>query len=117
MTYWSSQVEKYEGPKTEDGKPGQEGELAEIKRKAEALNKDAEGFQKKAEAKEHESHIVHHSVNWIDFGHLGLEFALVLCSVAVLTKLRLFWYAGLGVAVAGALLALFGIYALFWKPF
>jgi hypothetical protein len=107
VKYWSSQVEKYEGSKGPDGKRG--GELAKLK-------SDAEELEKTATEREHESHVVHHSVNWIDFGHLGLEFALVLCSVAVLTKQRTFWFSGFVVAVAGASLALFGVYALLLAP-
>jgi Domain of unknown function (DUF4337) len=106
IKHWTNQVEKYEGQKGPDGRRGTSGDLAEIKKEAEALQKDAK-------AKEAESHIVHHSVNWIDFGHLGLEFALVLCSVALLTKLPSFWFSGIAVAVAGAGLALYGVYALF----
>jgi Domain of unknown function (DUF4337) len=109
IRYWTSQVEKSEGKKGTAENGGDPGELAEIKREAEAL-------QTEAKAKEHESHAIHQSVNWIDVGHLGLELALVLCSVAVLTKLRGFWFAGLCVAVAGVALALFGVYAMFLMP-
>jgi Domain of unknown function (DUF4337) len=110
LKYWTDQIEKYEGRKEKDAKAG---ELAEIMREARALEAEAQSLQKEAQAKETESHLVHHSVNWIDFGHLGLELALVLCSVAILAKVRFFWFGGIGVAVAGAVLALFGVYALF----
>jgi hypothetical protein len=112
VKYWTSQVEKYEG-KTEKGKRrGEGGDLAKIMEKAKAYEEEAKEQQAEAKAKEHESHVVHKSVNWIDIGHLGLEFALVLCSVAVLTKLRSFWFSGIGVAVVGAALALYGVYAM-----
>jgi hypothetical protein len=104
VSFWSSQVEKYEG-KNGHTYAGDHGELAEIKHEAEAL-------QAEATAKEQESHRIHHSANWIDFGHLGLELSLVLCSVAVLTKVRGFWFAGLGVGVLALALSLFGIYAM-----
>jgi len=100
VKYWSDQVKKYEA------------ELAAIKGQAEALEDEAKNLQHEAKVKEDESHFVHHSVNWIDFGHLGLELALVLCSVAILAKVRVFWYSGIGVAVVGAVLALYGVYAL-----
>lgn len=109
LKYWSDQVEKYEGRKGQDARAG---ELAEIMREARTLEAEAQSLQKEAQTKEHESHLVHHSVNWIDFGHLGLELALVLCSVAILAKVRFFWFGGIGVALVGAVLALYGLYAL-----
>jgi Domain of unknown function (DUF4337) len=120
IKYWTGQVEKYEGKKSPEGKRGDSGDLAQIKKDAEVFQEqarekeqEASAKEQQASAREHESHFVHHSVNWIDFGHLGLEFALVLCSVAVLTKLRGFWFSGIAVAIAGAGLALYGLYAMF----
>jgi hypothetical protein len=104
---WTDQVEKYDGP---GGKEAKSGELARIMKDAEALEEEAKVYQEKAHHKEQESHAVHHSVNWIDFGHLGLELALVLCSVAILAKVRLFWFAGAAVACLGGVLALFGAF-------
>jgi hypothetical protein len=113
LKYWADQVEKYEGRKAQDARPG---ELAEIMREARKLEDEAQTLQKEAQVKEQESQRVHHSVNWIDFGHLGLELALVLCSVAILAKVRFFWYSGIVVAVVGAGLALEGVYSLLLTP-
>jgi hypothetical protein len=101
--YLAAQIQKYEGSKDK------EGELAKLKHQAEDLVHKAEHSEKLAEADEHASHAVHHSVNWIDYGHLGLELALVLCSVAVLTKLRSFWLTGIGAAIIGTALVLYGV--------
>jgi hypothetical protein len=106
VKYFSAQVDKYEGKPSPDAPRGADGELAKIKREAEDLVKEAK-------TKEVESEVVHHSVNWIDFGHLGLEFALVLCAVAVLTKQRGFWLIGLTIAFVGGGLALRGAYGMF----
>ena len=38
-----------------------------------------------------------------------VEFALVLCSVAVLTKRKEFWYAGIGFGLLGVVVALTGL--------
>jgi Domain of unknown function (DUF4337) len=115
--YWATQVERYEGKPGKDGKRREAGELAALKADAESLKKKAEEYHEKAEKKldeakesERESHQVHHSVNWIDSGHLGIELALVLCSVAVLTKQRSFWFSGIGIALIGAGLAGVGVY-------
>lgn len=101
--YLEKEVRKYEGA------AGKEGKLAELKREAEKLQKEGEEWEQKAEAHEHTSHEVHISVNWVDYGHLGLELALVLCSVTVLTKQRGFWYLGIAAAAAGLLLVLGGV--------
>jgi hypothetical protein len=119
--YWASQVERYEG--SPDGKRTEDGELPQMQKEARALQKKAEVCRKKAEEKlheaeqrVHESHQVHLAVNWIDSGHLGIELALVLCSVAVLTKQRSFWFSGIAVGVVGAILAGFGAYLWVFAP-
>jgi hypothetical protein len=107
---WTDQVEKYEGAGGKDVKAEKGGELATIMKEAMDLQNEARDYEEKAHHKEQESHAVHHSVNWIDFGHLGLELALVLCSVAILAKLRMFWFTGITVALLGGALALFGVF-------
>jgi hypothetical protein len=62
--------------------------LPEQKGKAEKLGKEAE---KHIEA----SHHAHHQADRLDYGHLAAEFGIVLCSLALLTKRKLFWYAGI----------------------
>jgi hypothetical protein len=85
---------------------------ASYKSEAADQEKEARKFQKKAENLEHhahdmlhESHYVHAQANRLDLGHLGLELALVLCSVAVLSKQRGFWYSGITVGILGALVS------------
>ena len=58
-----------------------------------------------AEDKHHQAETVHHRADRLDCGHLGLELALVLCSIAVLTKQRGFWYSGIGVGLFSAVAA------------
>jgi hypothetical protein len=101
--YLLRQIQKYEGTKDK------EGELEKLKHDAESLVEKAKKNEEKAEAFEKTSHAVHHSVNWIDYGHLGLELALILASITVLTKQRWFWYGGLGSAAVGIGLAIIGV--------
>jgi hypothetical protein len=98
--YLKKEIDKYKGT---DGK---EGTLAEAKHEAEHLLDEANHF-------EHASHTVHGHVNWIDYGHLGLELALILSSFTLLTKQRVFWYSGMVAAVIGMGLVLFGVQGLF----
>jgi hypothetical protein len=65
-----------------------------IEDKARDLGKDARVEQGKAEE-------AHHSSNRFDFGELGVEMALVLCSIALLTRRREFWYVGLILGAIG----------------
>jgi hypothetical protein len=88
---WSKQIGKYET------------ELPKLKEEAEALEHES------ARLKE-ESHHTHARAAKLDFGELGVELALVLCSVAVLTKRSWFWYAGIVAGVLGILGGLLVLY-------
>jgi hypothetical protein len=47
------------------------------------------------------SHHRHHQADFFDLGELGVELALVLASVAILTKRSSYWYFGLAVGAIG----------------
>jgi hypothetical protein len=105
--FWAYQVaNSYPGDMKKNGKKVKGGQLAK-------LQKNAEGYASKATKLESEGHHVHQHVNWLDFGHLGLELALVLCSVSILSKQRWLWVGGISVAVIGGLLALYAVYGLY----
>jgi hypothetical protein len=84
---WKKKVADYEGKK-----------LDELKGQAHAL-------EAQAAEKRHESHFAHDKGSRFDLGELAVQLGLVLCSVAILTKRREFWYAGMIAAAAGALIA------------
>lgn len=93
------QVEKY-------GK-----ELPEMMAKAKDLSasgekKQQEALKKQEEAKGKldESHHAHHQADRLDVAHLGAEIGIVLCSLALLTKRRAFWYLGIVSAVVAVAL-------------
>jgi cell division protein FtsL len=52
------------------------------------------------------AHIYHHRADFFDYGELGVELSLILCSIALLTKSRGFWLAGLAAAALGCGVAL-----------
>jgi hypothetical protein len=52
----------------------------------------------------------HHKAEQIDLGELALQFAVVLASLAILTKRRSFWYAGIACGLAGFLWAMAGYF-------
>jgi uncharacterized protein DUF4337 len=86
---WKSKVKKYET------------EAADIQSQAEALTKRGDEYRD-------ESQHAHHRADRFDLGELGVELALVLCSLAVLTKRVGFWYAGIVGGVVGAAVAASG---------
>lgn len=86
---WQKQLDDYEV------------ELPQHKATAEKLEAEANGFE------EHSKH-THHLADGLDLSELGVELSLVLCSLAVLTKRRPFWYVGI---LSGALGVAFGMYS------
>jgi hypothetical protein len=130
--YWIDQVNKYEGegfwPKfkasvlgAKDGHETTAKKLAEKKselKHGQLAEHYAQAKSLEAEAKKHEdmSQEVHHDVTWVDYGHLGLELALVFCAVAVLTKQKQFWLTGIGFGLIGSALAAYGMWGLWTLP-
>jgi hypothetical protein len=91
---WKKKVAAYEGDKDEGGK----GKLDDIQA-------DARKLEAQVAVKQHESHFAHEKSTRFDLGELAVELGLVLCSIAILTKRRDFWAAGIVAAVLGALVA------------
>jgi hypothetical protein len=115
---WASEVSKYDSKL-----PIMKKEAEELEAKAREHQAKADEFMAKAKkeqqlAKEDEhkvkeeekqvahftelSHLAHARSTRFDLGELGIELALVLCSIAVLTKRAAFWYSGMGIGVVGA---------------
>src|SRR5437762_2627032 len=83
---WTGKVQRYEK------------ETAEIEKTAKELTHQAEH-------RHTESEHAHDRADRYDLGELGIELALVLCSLAVLTKRPRFWHVGIGFGVLGAIVA------------
>jgi hypothetical protein len=99
-----------DSPDSEAGK--KEAKLvAKWKESAEKYEKDAESIQDEAKDLQHDGRVAHDGSNFFDLGELGIELALVLCSVAMLAKSRLFWVVGVAVGVLGFLVAMCGFAA------
>src|SRR4051794_19293180 len=65
------------------------------------IEKDAKKLNEAAKESEKKSHDAHDQSDFYDLGELGVELALVLCSVAILTKRNAFWYGGIAVGLVG----------------
>jgi hypothetical protein len=92
---WGSQASKYDSSGPE--------ELPALKARAESLEAESR-------AKRRESEDTHHRGTRYDLGELAVELGLVLCSIAVLTRKRPFWFAGIAAAVLGAAIAVSGFF-------
>jgi len=92
---WTDEIRKY-----------RDTELPALKIKAEALVKKAHELEYESEGKIAESYQAHRRGDRLDLSELAVELALVLCSIAVLTKQPSFWYAGIASGVVGALIAI-----------
>jgi hypothetical protein len=80
-----------------------------------AYGKKLKNWKAEAEELEHKSHLEHERARRFDLGELFVEVAVVLCSVAILTKRRSFWYVGMISCIVGAVIALTGFFG-FWMP-
>jgi hypothetical protein len=72
------------------------------------LKKEAEDLAAKAKQYEEKSHQAHARTNFFDGGHLFIDLALVACSIAILTKMRIFWFGGIAICALGVAIALVG---------
>jgi hypothetical protein len=72
------------------------------------IEKEAREIVEQGERYIEESHHLHARADRFDYGELALQLAVVLCSLAILTKSRAFWYVGIVSAVVGALIAATG---------
>jgi hypothetical protein len=86
---WRSRSKKYE-EETKDI----EKEAREYMAKADEIQDEAKALLKKSEEE-------HHRGDRMDLGELGVELALVLCSLAILTKRAGFWYWGIIATLIG----------------
>ncbi len=66
---------------------------------------------KEAEVNSEKSDHKHHQAFFYDMGELGVELALVLASVAILTKRASYWYGGMSVGVIGLICVVVGYFA------
>jgi hypothetical protein len=76
-------------------------EVARYKTELDDLKKQGEGVQAEVKKADAAAEHAHHQANWLDLSHLAVELGLVICSLAILTKRKQFWFAGIAVTVLG----------------
>jgi len=69
---------------------------------------EKEDISKEAKALENERDLYQRRADHFDAGEGILEFALIICSITLLTNKKLFWYSGILIGIVGVLVALTG---------
>ncbi|HVS35040.1 MAG TPA: DUF4337 domain-containing protein [Gemmataceae bacterium] len=99
-----------DAPDSEAGKKAADAEK-KWEEVAEKDEKETAQLEEDAKKLKEEGESAHASSNFFDLGELGIELALVLCSVALLAKNRVFWIVGIAVGVLGFCTAMSGFFA------
>lgn len=85
-------------------------QLADYKDELPAQKTKAEELDKKSAETEKLSIHIHHQADRFDVGELSVELALILSSIAVLTRRRPYWISGIVFAVIGVAIASTGFF-------
>jgi hypothetical protein len=107
----ASESENSAGGKREDKKA--KGKLAKYEKEARDWDKKTDELVEKAKAMVEKSHLEHLRAARFDYGELALQLAVVLCSLAILTRNRSFWFIGLVSGVVGAAVAITAQFGMF----
>jgi hypothetical protein len=95
---WEAKAKDYDI--SNQGAKNPEGDnLPDLARQGKEAGARAEALTAKADAARDEAEHVHHQADRLDIGHLLSEIGLVLCSIALLTRNKAYWFSGLGAAV------------------
>jgi hypothetical protein len=70
---------------------------------------DLEKEKKVAEGFEEEVKLAEHKADYFDFGEALLEIGLVISSVTLLTKSRIYWFFGMGFSAIGVVATVMGL--------
>lgn len=98
---WKAKAAEYsKSNKGEDAKAPEGDNLPDLMRRGDEAAKRAEEAKASAKQKRDDAEHAHHQADRLDIAHLAAEVGLVLCSIALLTKVRAFWFVGILAAVA-----------------
>jgi hypothetical protein len=78
-----------------------EDKVKKYKSDSDAIQEEAKEYDEKAKELRKDSEHRHHLGDRYDLAELAVEFAVVLCSVAILTKRKAFWQGGIAFALVG----------------
>jgi hypothetical protein len=97
---WKAKAAEYrESNKGKDPRNPEGDNLPDLQRRGEEAGVRAAEAKHKADTARNDAEHAHHQADRLDLAHLGAEVGLVLCSIALLTKKRAFWFTGIAAAV------------------
>ncbi len=79
---------------------------------SEKQKKESDDIRKEAEALDKDTKVIEHRANFYDAAELFLEISIVLCSIALLAELKLFWQLSFVTTILGIAVALWGLVGL-----
>lgn len=97
---WRAKAKEYSrSNKGEDPKAPEGDNLPDLLRRGNEAGERADKAKADAKKLRDEAEHTHHLADRFDVAHLSAEIGLVLCSIALLTKKRAYWFTGLAAAV------------------
>ena len=87
-----------------------EAKLKKYEKEIERYDSDKEDISEKAKELEKERDLASRRADRYDGGEALLEIGLVICSITLLTRRKLFWFSGMFIGVLGVALAITGLF-------
>ena len=103
--YQAKTIRRYESEIARDVLASQAAKVAEYDKNAARYTKESEEIQKEAQALENESRLKGRQAVRFEFAEVFLEVAIVLASLAILSKLKPLWWVAIAVGAGGAVVA------------
>ena len=103
--YQAKSIRRYESEIARDILAPQPAKMAEYEKNAARYTKEGEEIQKEAQALEAESHLKGRQAVRLEFSEVFFEVAIVLASLAILTKLKPVWWVALATGLGGIIVA------------
>ena len=109
----SRQPDEYPGPATRPAEAAQieawKKEQAKWEKETDDIQKEARDFEAESKEAATKSEAEEKKAEVLDLAELTIQVALVLCSVAILSKRHAFWFGGITVAAVGVCIGAYGL--------
>lgn len=97
---WREKAAEYKKSNRGEDPRNPEGDnLPDLMRRGDEAGQRAVRAKDDAQKARDDAEHAHHQADRLDIAHLAAEVGLVLCSIALLTKKRVYWFAGIGAAL------------------
>jgi ABC-type Zn2+ transport system substrate-binding protein/surface adhesin len=103
--YQAKTIRRYESEIARDILAAQPDKMAAYQKNVERYGKEGEEIQKEAQGLEDESHLKGRQAVRLEFSEVFFEVAIVLASLAILTKLKPVWWIAIATGIGGIAVA------------